>query len=258
MLHEEPAFYGGYDLASFDIRDLTETGRALREMGCHAGSMEEVAGKVVRYMYDSFLCGVTGERECALVRVFETHDFDDLDEELKAAAEGSLKGRPAPPGLKCFVLLATAGEKPEWNLRASSAGHRAIPMPDEDSVIRIPMFWGMLEEMGLPINSVIRPEPGEMLDMTLRNYNVFFVPDALASPYIPAKDNFVVPHGIKSALAFGGALPNGNIFSVIMFLKTRIDKDTAGLFSTMSLNVKLALMPYCDRVFSGREAREVE
>ena len=73
----------------------------------------------------------------------------------------------------------------------------------------------------------------------------FFVPKALsASPYIPAQTEFVIPYGIKSVMGFGGMLPSSNIFVIIMFLKVSISKETADLFKNLSLNIKLALLPF--------------
>ena len=43
------------------------------------------------------------------------------------------------------------------------------------------------------------------------------MPEAAGSPYIPAQEDFVQPVGIRSVLGFGGMLPGGDIFVVILF-----------------------------------------
>ena len=55
--------------------------------------------------------------------------------------------------------------------------------------------------------------------MEPKTYNVFHVPEAFDNPLIPAQEDFVLPYRIKSVLGFGGLLPSGDIFAVILFLK---------------------------------------
>jgi hypothetical protein len=80
--------------------------------------------------------------------------------------------------------------------------------------------------------------------MGQKTYNVFLVQEALGSPYIPAQQEFVVPYGIKSVMGFGGMLPLLDIFVIIMFLKASISREVADLFKNLSLNVKLAVLPF--------------
>jgi hypothetical protein len=89
-----------------------------------------------------------------------------------------------------------------------------------------------------------------MMEIEQKAYNVFYVKDALGSPFVPAQD-FVVAYGIKSVLGFGGMLPDGNLFAIIIFSKIHITKETADMFKTLSLNVKMAILPYVNAaVFS--------
>jgi two-component system NtrC family sensor kinase len=49
-----------YDVTDFTLRHITECGMVMRKMNHGAASMEEVAGKVVRYLYDTCIdpqCG---------------------------------------------------------------------------------------------------------------------------------------------------------------------------------------------------------
>lgn len=242
---EAPA---SYDLANFTIRDVTECGKFLRRSG-EGSSMEGVAGRIVRYLYDSLIDARTGERACALVRLFKTHDYGDLDRELQDFARKMLGSRPASPKLKCLVLLATAGEKVEWDGRKSSTGHQAIPLPSEQAVSQIPMIKNLVKQLGLNASMVVKPDPKLILDMEQKTYNVFYVPEALGSPLIPAQEGFVIPHGIRSVVGFGGILPSGDIFVVILFLKVAISRDVATFFGTLSLNVKIAILPFDRAVF---------
>src|SRR5262245_14310122 len=104
-----------YDLTHFTLRHMTDCEAVLRHLGAGARSMEEVAGRLVRFLYDGLRDGPDGPRACALVRFFKTHPLGDLDPGLRRFAL-RLLGRPAaPPDMKCLTLLATAGDRPEWN-----------------------------------------------------------------------------------------------------------------------------------------------
>ena len=238
-----------YDLTNFTIREMSECGKAMRATGEGPASMEETAGRIVRHFYDG-LVDAEGERASALVRFYKTHPFRDLDGELQGFARALLDGAPPSTDMKCLVLLATAGDKAQWNSRKSSQGHMAIPLPSEEAVHQAPMVSNLVSQFGIPLGMVIRPEPELLLDLEQRTYNVFHVPEALGSPYIPAQREFVAPCGIRSVLGFGGLLPSGEMFAVIMFFKVPISKETAALFKALSLSVKLAILPFEGAVFS--------
>lgn len=239
-----------YDLVNFTIRDMTESGIFLRKSGERAKSMEEAADRIVRYLYDNLIDGRTGEPACALVRLFKTHDYEGLDDERQRFAREMLGGTQTPTEMKCLVLLATVGEKNEWRFRDASKGHQAIPLPSEQAVRQIPMIKNLISQLGLDISMIVKPDPQLLLDMEQKTYNVFFVPEALGSLHIPAQEEFVIPHGIRSVLGFGGILPSGDMFTVIMFLKVTIPQEVASFFKALSLNVKVALLPFDKAVFS--------
>lgn len=239
-----------YDVANFTLREVTECGRVMRTMGMGASSMEEVAGRIVRYLYDTLIDEKTGERTCPLIRFFKTQAYEGLDDELKTFALNTLGGSTPMPGMKCMTLLGTVGENEAWNLRETSKGHKAIPLPSEEVVHQFPMIRNLIKQLGLSVRSVVRPDPALLLDMEQKTYGVFFVPKALGSPYIPAQQEFVVPYGIKSVMGFGGMLPSLDIFVIIMFLRASISRETADLFKNLSLNIKLAVLPFEKTVFA--------
>lgn len=241
------------DITNFTISDVTKCGRAMRTMGVGASNMEEVAGRIVRYLYDTLIDGKTGERACRLIRFFKTQAYEGLSDDPKAFAQDML-GKDSPtPEMKCLTLLGTVGEKPEWNSRGTSKGHQAIPLPSEEVVHQIPMIRNLIKQLGLSVKSVVKPDPALLLDMEQKTYGVFFVPEALGSPYIPAQNEFVVRHDIKSVLGFGGMLPSLDIFVIILFLRNSISRETADLFKNLSLNTKLAVLPFENIVFAFPE-----
>jgi hypothetical protein len=239
-----------YDIKSFTIREMTQCGKILRTIGEGAKSMEEVAGRIVGHLYDSLRDGETGMRACALVRLFKTHAYDALDAELQEFAWNMLENKPAFPGMKCMVLLATDGDEPDWKSRRTSRAHRAVPLPSEKAMYQIPMFLPLIQQFGMNIDMIIKPDPKFLLDMEQRTYNVYHVPEALGNPYIPAQKDFIIPYGIRSILGFGGLLPSGDMFAVAMFFKVPVSREAAELFRPLSLNVKMAILPFEKSVFA--------
>lgn len=233
-----------YDLANFKMSHMIECSAALRQLGAGAQSMEEAANRIVQHLYDHLVDQQTGEKACALVRLYKTHPYGNLDEELREFARTLLGHHPESPEIKCLTLLATAGEKPEWNSRKSSVGHKAIPLPSEQVLTQIPMISRLIQQFGLEISDVVNPDPSLLVELEQKTYNVFYVPEAVGSPFIPAQENFVIPFGIKSVLGFGGILPSGDMFVIIMFSKIHIPRETTELFKTLSLSTKMTLLPF--------------
>ena len=182
-----------YDLAKFGQSEMAECGNALKGLGSGAGSMEETANKIVRYLYDNMTDPQTGGNACALVRFYKTHSFGQLDSGLREFAQGILGRAPESPDMKCLTMLATAGENPAWNSRANSAGHKAIPLASAEFVEQIPMIAQLISQFGIEMGSVLSPDPSVIVDLERRSYNCFYIADAVGSPYIPAQDEFVVP-----------------------------------------------------------------
>ena len=240
-----------YDITRFSLAEMTRCGAALRRMGEDSTSMEEVADKVVRYLYEEMTDRETGDRSFGLVRLFKTHDYGDLEPELQRFAAGVLGEEPELPGTKCLTLLATAGSQEEWNDRRRSQRHRSIPLLSAEMVRAFPMISNLVNQMGLEITDVLNLDPGMLVDIDQKAYNVFHVPYAVGSEAIVDQEDFVIPEGIKSCLGFGGMLPSGNLFVVVMFSKVPIIPTVAAMFQTISLNLKIALLPFETRVFAG-------
>ena len=118
-----------YSLSEFSLADMTRCGSKLRKMGENASSVEQVADKIVRSLYDRVVEEDTGARRLSLVRLFKTHPYEDLDPEPKRFAVDALGHEPELASTKCFRLLATAGVKDEWRCRLLSKHHKTIPLP---------------------------------------------------------------------------------------------------------------------------------
>jgi signal transduction histidine kinase len=226
----------------FTLGDMTRLGAHLRCMGESAISIEEVARRVVESIRTDFVDPKTGHFECPLVRFFKTERFDALDSDLQGFAVRMLRdGHGVRPDMKCLRLVATVGEKAEWNHPSLSVSHRAIPLASRQLIEGAPMIARLLEQLGVRVEALLAREP-ELVDPPGSAFNVFFVPEASGSGCIPDQAHFVEPFGIASVLGFGGALPDGEIFVVILFSNVPITREVASLFRTLALNLEVAVL----------------
>jgi PAS domain S-box-containing protein len=233
------------DLAKFDLNDMIECGRAVRKAGEAASSMEEAASEIIQLLRRTLVDAQTGKTNCPLIRCFKTHPLSQLPPDLEQIARGSLSDqRYLRPDLPCLTLLATAGDAKPWNDRRSSRGHAAIPLESVEMVERAPMIASLLRQMGLKIETALDADSRLILDADQHTFNVFHVEHAQGNPSIPAQADFIKPYGIRSALGFGGLLPGGELFTIIMFSRVTIPRETADMFRTIALVVKLALLPF--------------
>jgi hypothetical protein len=240
-----------YHLASLTLSAMTQLGATLRRIGAGAGSVEEVAQCVVRLLYDVLGDSATGARACVLARFYFTIQHSNLDEDLRAFGTRLMKGSELQPDTRCLTLLATAGEKPEWNSRKKSEGHKTIPLPSEQAFQAIPMVSQLIMQLGIDVATVLKPDPSLVLEMEQKTYNVFFVQEAVGSPFIPAQKNFVIPYKVRSVLGFGGLLPSGDIYVVLPFTRVSTPRDIADTFRNAAMNLKVALLPFVDRPVFG-------
>jgi hypothetical protein len=232
------------NIDNFTLKDMVGFSGALRQMGSGAASMEEVADSIVHYLYENIRDKKTGENACVLVRFFKTHPYGELDPELQEFAQKILNTSSALPALKCLVLLASAGTLPEWHSRIQSRGHKAIPLPSEHFIEAFPMVRQLVQQMGLEVNTVLQPDPAVIMDMAQKTFNVFLIKEAAGSVYVPAQDDFVIPFKVRSVIGFGGILPSGNLFAVILFSRVPVSRQTADMFKSLALSVKIAVLPF--------------
>ena len=99
-----------YDLTRFSLKDMTECGAKLRRAGDGASSMEEVSHRIVSFLYQTLIEPESGQKACALVRLFKTHPFGDLDEQLQEFARRLLENQPESenhqfPQRELYLLL---------------------------------------------------------------------------------------------------------------------------------------------------------
>ena len=214
----------------------------LRRLSAGLSSQNDVAQRIAQHLYACLADRESGVPNCALVRVYLMRPYAELDEEAQRCAHDVLGREPRSPGMQCLALVGTAGERPDWNDVSRSRRYRAMPLVSEQFIVRFPMFAQLLKEFGMAQLPVPEPRTNLLLDWEEKEDAVFYVPDAVGSPFVPGQEEFVIPCGIRSVLGFGGVLPSGNLFAVVLFSKVRIPQDTAELFKTLALTTKLALL----------------
>jgi hypothetical protein len=106
------------------------------------------------------------------------------------------------------------------------------------------MIAGLIEALGLDIAAVVAPALSLIQDAHGRTHNVFHVEHALGSELIPAQKDFVERYDIKSVIGFGGLLPTGDLFAIVMFSREHVGNEPARRFRSVSLDVKAILFPF--------------
>lgn len=236
-------------LDDFDGEALSRAGESIRQIARDATSMEDASRRVVSFLYDD-LRTADGEPALALARLYKTHPYGKLPDDLRAFARAQLVGEPDGDEVRCLTLLGTRGVKAAWDDRRQSSGHKAIPLPSAEFVERLPMIAALVGQLGLEVGDVVRPDPQRVPELSRRTYEIFHVPDAVGSPYVPAQD-FVAEHGIRSALGFGGVMFSGDFFAVVLFSTVPVSAAVADRVRILALSVRVALLPFGSRVFDG-------
>jgi hypothetical protein len=230
-----------------DADALHRWGWTARGIGEGHATLESAARALTRYFYDALETeGRDGpERACALVRCYKTHPFASLPADLQRAATRLLApGERATPGMRCVVLLASAGDERAWNSRHHAGGQAAIPLPTAESVARWPMIARLASDFGLEAADLAEPWPSAIPARRGRNYGVFHVEEALGSSVIPAQSALVRRHGVRSVVGFGGTLSTGDLFTVVLFCRVTVTPEVAAQFRALSLHVKSVLFGF--------------
>jgi hypothetical protein len=232
--------------------DISSLSTAIRDMDRDAGSMEEIAQRVTGHLYENILIKSTGERALALVRFFKTQPYGDLPPSLQRYVLDRFPETAVQPNMQCLTLMASTGAQPEWNSRFTSQEHQAVPLKSPEIVERSPMICQLFLQFGIDLKQVIEPDPSVLVSLDEKTYNVFYLENALGSPYVIQQEQFVNRYGIRSVLGFGGMLPLGSVFAVVLFSTASVKKEIAQLFIPLALSAKIALLPFAGKQIFSR------
>ncbi len=227
---------GQRDLTTFDIAAAAGLIADVRDLAAAASSVEGFLQALTALVHRCFVA--TSGLQTALVRAYATTTLEALPGPerayVQARSPGELTGDTT-----CLALLGTTGAVASWNDRRQSANHLVLPLVDHSQVEQMPMIAGLLAQLGVDVHALTAGHPDVMVASEDGSCQVFYVREASASPLIPAQD-FVRDHGIVSAIGFGGGLPTGEVFAVVMFCTVEVPQETADLFELVALAVRLA------------------
>jgi len=230
-----------FDLSAFSLSDMVRCGAELRRASRGASSLDAAAQAVADFLYHGMADGA-GRRACSLVNLFVTRRWNALPPGLRAAASSRPAAAPPPPGTRCLATVASCG--PPAAGRESSTGFErlVLPVPSEEASRRVPLVSRLIDRIG----SGSVPGAGGITEGALppsARFDVLHVGDEDRARGLWGEE-FVAEHGIRSALAFGGPLPEGELFAVVMFSRVPLPPQTADLFRTVAVSTRMALLPF--------------
>lgn len=213
--------------------------------------MQQVAQSIVRLMCEETSSG-DEDTPCVLVRCFVTDAHSRLPRRLARLVPLDDDG---DPDMQCLVLLATEGTEPQWCDPRLSSRHQVIPLVGSAMPEMFPMITRMFRQFGVPLSALVSRDVGGFVDPQERAFSIFHVEQAAGSLDIPGQD-FVAQYGVSSVVAVGGPLPSGDVFAVLIFSRTPIDRRLAEMLQPLALSIKLAFLPVLQRVFTDELAVE--
>lgn len=234
-----------FDIKRFNIDQVSACGAVIKDICERCSTMEDAANKVVQYIYENFRNYESGSNSFPLVRFYVTHLCGTLPPDLSKFITTMMEDdKTVLVNANCLALLATAGDEKEWNSRRTSVNHKCVQLASIDMIYQFPMISQLLKQFKIDIKYLVEPNSEIILDTTKKTYNVFFVPEAVGSKYIPAQENFVIPYNISSVLGFGGFLNTGSLAVVILFSRDKISDNVADLFKLLSLDLDMAFAKF--------------
>ena len=237
-----------FDLARLSPADVVLCGSGAVRAAAESLTLEDAADLIVHYLYNALWDPNSDRPGNALVRFYRTIDFADLEPSLQNYAALALRPENKRPALKCFTLMGTAGDMPQWNSRQTSAKHRAIPLTSRAAVERLPMVSRLIRDLGMSVDEIVGlPESPSAPDQDVPP-NVFYIRRAESHPSVPDQD-FVLEHGIQSVVAMGGPIDRTDLWTIILFSRVEIRPEVARLFRLLAVDVRIAVMSRLARKF---------
>jgi hypothetical protein len=231
-----------------DVISLTER---LSGVSKGASNRQTVAERIVELLYETLRVPDSDEPACVLVRCFQTSYYARLPMEYQHVADALLAEMPSHPNMRCLSLLATRGARRVWNDPATSTGHQCIPLPSVEAVRRAPMIARLLDEFGISVERLVAlDDAGPPITSAAKadeGLDVFHVANALGSPFVPSQAEFVEPFGVKSVLAMGGLLSDGDLFAVILFTRVPVSAEVAARWGRLAGVVRETMLPFIAR-----------
>lgn len=235
---EQPGERETVSLTALSLVDVVRCIARVREQAASAVSLEEFAQGLMECCQQTFRLPHTSDPEIVLGRCFVTRPFRELSDEVQDWLQQGEDRISDPSTGHCLSLVGSAGLVAGWNEPTVSSRYRAIPIDSDRFAIRFPMFAEIFRQIGIPID---KPRLGEGMNIGSAGTgcNVFSVPVALGSPYVPAQNDFVRPFGVRSVVGFGGWYGDGRYFLVVLFSRVSIPQPSVELLRLLALAVRV-------------------
>ncbi|GAA2408342.1 hypothetical protein GCM10010420_40790 [Streptomyces glaucosporus] len=226
-----------FDLSAFSLSEMVRCGAELRRAPSGATSLATAAEAVTDFLYRG-MADAEGRRACPLVRLFVTRRWSALPPDDRAAARTRTSAGAPPPSARCLTLVASRGSYPRWADPATGAERFAVPVPSEDAARQVPLLSRLVDRIG-----TVSADQADGVPPPPARFEVLLVGDGRHTRELWGEE-FAEEYGIRSALAFGGPLPDGELFAVVLFSRVPLPAQTAELFRTVAVSVRTALLPF--------------
>jgi hypothetical protein len=227
-------------LTRFSVDDLVDVSALVREMAAGATTMLDVAQQITDHLF-ARLVDEDGHPGCVSVRIYKTHRVDRLPEDLAETAR-IVAGGPVPAGVQALVLLGSTDEP--GRMPALQPTDRVRPLTPE-ALEDQGLLTRLIESLGLDLGLALDPDAARDRQLHRQTYDVFLLPDVLASEWVTDENRPVVEQlGLRSLLALGGVLLSGELFFLVLFTTVTVPERTADLLRSFAPAVQAALTPF--------------
>lgn len=220
--------------------------------GAGAASFEQVAQLLCRSLYERY------PRSVVLARCYLTVPLSELPSPQAAAVRELAEAKDIAGELHddtpVISLVGTAGRKPAWNDRRQSRQHQAIPMVSASFIDAIPMMSRLMRSLGGDLGWIDSHDPGVVIERLGAAAGSFYVADARTEldtrgRRVISAEDFVDQEGVVTVFGNGGAFPNGQIFTVLVFCSHPVPRAVAATLREPMLRWKGRVVGLIDRVF---------
>ena len=154
-------------------------------------------------------------------------DFADAARSIVQQLWAGFVDADGVPALQ-LVRLFTTRQLPEDQRRLVLEAAAGV---EPDDVAAAPIVSALVAELGVPTEA------------PATRFGVVHVPVAEGSARVPDQE-FVAAYGIASVVAFGGVLPDGDVYCVVMFSRAPIPAEAAEQFRSVAVSVGAGLLAH--------------
>jgi serine phosphatase RsbU (regulator of sigma subunit) len=220
-----------FDLSAFGLSEMARCSAHLRKATADAPSPDTAAQVVADFFYDR-LIDDSGGRACPTVGVY-----------LAGRRQDAAPATPvASPAVQTRSLSLVGFRGRDTNGWGTEGSHPVVlPVPSPQAARQAPLVHRLIEELAAR-GDADGAGPGGS------DAGIVYLSDRQGGGVA----DLLRAHGIRSALAFGGALAADDWFAVVLFLRGLLPAEVPALFRTVTGSTRLALLS------AGRPSPAVE